>query len=355
MTDSKFSKLTDAQVRAVLELACEDLEERDMTGHVFSNKLDAILSQPPAPSPEPYQPGDRVRVTRGRYEGREFTVERVSLAPRTGITWLHGCGFGEGFIDADFVEKVSFSPAEAAPNPFSEANLEKEWLGALQLLRERGADVDKMLASGAEAIAYFVKNPSPVDFANLDADEGPESRIIRSGDLEVGRRYRIVEIEDCDKFPAHSAGDEFVAQSQDGRLSTCWAVHSGRTRHLRNATYVTAVEPVAEPEQSPQPVMTSMAALSMAEIQHQAREEQAADPAIIHADEGVVLEAGEYETAGVPYPWKFRVTREIKALRSELESGWHWSISNTEWVTAVRRVEAPKADSAVEKRTRAKP
>jgi len=230
------------------------------------------------------------------------------------------------------------------------------------------------------------------------------SAIIRSGDLEVGRRYRIVALARGENRDSR-IGDivTCVRESADRKApGNCKIDHqqySGQRRGWYSGdsltgVYVTAVELVEE-EQSPQAVERPIVARStwrrnadqaLVRVEHFGSDivdiinlgngfrgpraeaylrayhtwvsdppPEPADPTIIRAAEGVTLEPGEYEEPETGYRWTLTAPNESRIS----DGGWAWAFlrdGERHWVTAVRRIESsePRSerDALVQERDR---
>lgn len=217
----------------------------------------------------------------------------------------------------------------------------------------------EMLASGREAEATFdlgvscilrgIDNPAEVT-------DKPPSRIIRSGDLVVGKRYRVVEIADWDISPRHKIGDEVTAVSvaderdeaglifarcQDLNGREAWFASDGQ-----QGTYVTAVELVEDEtedeDNSPRRHTRECNGESDPDGGGVPCDCGGIDQTIIRAAEGVTLEPGEYEA---PDTHHFTVAVALSAEREPMFGVWGWFVASwSQWVYAVRRVD-PKPSS----------
>lgn len=210
-------------------------------------------------------------------------------------------------------------------------------------------------------------------FGSAQSDEAVSSPlanpVIRSGDLVVGKRYRIVEIAECDTSPVHSVGDvvtccpsESVDHIDDGQSRAAPVSWFATKTTASGGTYVTAVQLVEDEPEKPIGVLIEASSLGAPEakaIREQAPPEAVARvlartdelDGVIHAAEGVVLEPGEYEIVEIHVadndPAQKVAERFVVFSHQRAASradGPLWPISsrtgNNTWVTAVRRVEA---------------
>lgn len=215
--------------------------------------------------------------------------------------------------------------------------------------------------------------------------------VIRSGDLTPGKRYRIVEIASHDKNPDHSIGDVFGCVDVDfgGPANTCvgseWSKHSGWFVFSEDAgTFVTAVELVED--EAEQPRREPFCSCAQPEPGKTSklycfRCSSPIDPTIIHAAEGVTLEAAseakpavegeraivvgstwsfspnENATLGEVRTVKISTAEQIVTLKPNGEIGSDWrgipalGISPREDFLAVHRwlSDPPASDSEVER------
>ena len=204
----------------------------------------------PAPPESPIiRAAEGVTLEPGEYEVVELSIQDAHPAHASGDRFkvavrepVHGI---PGYWRAGAPGAFSLVTAVRRVSPVTQPEQMKPFLdmASFNALTE-GLIVGGNETCGAEEMimrlnAYFNGTTAP--------EQPPAPKRITSGDLEVGRWYRILELDPDDTSPVHRVGDMFELKAGDMRCKDFGTHHWHIYADNAGSTYVTAVELVDEP------------------------------------------------------------------------------------------------------------